>query len=526
MYWFFFLANLDQLRASISEDVKSACVDTFQDDIYFQAILVFGFLGKNEISSICVLWICILNIPPYTFNVLAPQNGSLLRRDTDDGTSIYHDRLLGLLRGMGLTFGTVVLVFALSVIVILKRCNHIASNFKHLYGNLFLTDGLYAITVIIHLLMLNAALPLCVLGYVAMKTTLLVYLLTMLVICTDRVISLVKVVPFLIQFRVRSIDGVIIGIWLFALFFQSLASLDSFANYSMCRHVHVVGRYDLLVNIVVFPVLLLSGVVLMIATIVLQRKHLRIMLVAPVSQDRHILGDYVRTALKETPLCASALLLYVPSLFRHMVYFTDYENRTNYHKLPIIAFLPFTVKIMSSIIICATRFPEFRFRVAAAAFPYSKRILRWSQRNLELYYPTISNVADNNRRQRLGRTKTTRVEPIQMTNTQTLGTGKWRVHLFWLRKINWFQKKLLLFIVLTLFLFIIVFDQNVTTVLFLFDNIALCLHHRVGAESKSSLFVFLHRLFCNYLKRGNDKKVYFDVGSVTVFPEQDKSFDI
>ena len=313
----------------------------------------------------------------------------ILATNTMNGTSTQNERVVFLLRGLALSWSIAIFVLALWVITILMRCKHIASQFKYLYANLFVSDGIFGIALFMHILVQKISLPFCVLLYLTMNSSLLAYLLTIVVICADRVISLWKVIPFLIQFRVRCIIANIISIWILAVLFQSLASLDGFTHYTVCRQVDIAGRGELLAVVVTCTTLLVICVVLMVTTVALQRKHLQIMAVAPIAHGRHIIGEYVKTALKELPACGLSLIIYIPLIVRHFIFLSDYENRAYYKALPSIEFVPLTAKLFSSIIICATRFPEFRYRIPAAMFPCSRRVQSWSMKNLEVYYPTV-----------------------------------------------------------------------------------------------------------------------------------------
>ena len=321
------------------------------------------------------------------------ENGTNRTMEIDRNSS--DDEVNVITRGVFLTLCTAITLLSLWIVIILLRCKHTAPQFKLLYSNLFVSDGVFGITLMLHLVISEAPLPVCVFSFVIVTGTYNVYLFTVIVMLLDRVISLWKVTPFLIRLTTKSVATIVLAIWLVSILIKGMASLDGFHNFTRCslKIDEQIGSIGSLALFSIVTVLIILCVALIVAIVILQRKHLQIMTNAPVEMRRHIIGEYMRSALKEISVCALTLLLYVPWMIRHVTYVTGID-RKSINIFLVVALMTMTVKLFSSLIICAIRFPEFRYKMPSAIFPCCREIQSWSAANLEIYFPTIPDVND------------------------------------------------------------------------------------------------------------------------------------
>ena len=292
----------------------------------------------------------------------------------------------------GIGFGTTVLIISILSASVFLRCKHIESQFKILYANLLLSDSIFGLLVIITPLMHYASVFVCSTVFICITSSYFVYLVTITVICGDRMISLWKATPYLMRFSNHRIVIVSVCIWLVSFLSRASVFVDGFqVARDKCEaaisHLGPIGAMILFVTVVIAMILCIT---FMVITMILQRKHLRIMTNAPVVQERHVLQEYVKTTLKEMTIYILSLILFLPVPVWYLLFYIG-KYRQEYTVYQVSYGLPFVIRVFSSVVIVAVRYPEFRYKMPKMVLFFSQGIKRWCDKKLEVYYPTIPN---------------------------------------------------------------------------------------------------------------------------------------
>ena len=288
--------------------------------------------------------------------------------------------------------GVAILLICIWVIIILLRCEHIQSQFKILYANLFLADGCFGVTLFIQQLIYSTSFPVCAVVYVFNSSSHFEYILTILVICGDRMISLWKVTPYILRFSKCCVGTITLSTWFTSFLIQSSIFIDGFQNYTECHWKKKMGAICKLIVGLSTILSLIACVLCTIVTIVLQRGHLQVVTSAPDVNRRHIVREYFKTACKEIPICLLSLCLFAPTSVYYIVFYYDPGLSNMIVKISALASLVF--RVFSSTVICGLRFPEFRYKLVKATCFFSGSLRKWSDNKLEILYPTIPDMKE------------------------------------------------------------------------------------------------------------------------------------
>ena len=288
---------------------------------------------------------------------------------------------------------TILILLAICALVILIRCKHIPIQLKWLYANLYIADGLSGAALILHLLIHNAPPSACTFSYVTFMASNSVYLLTVCTICIDRFISLLTVTPFLMKFRNMRIATVVICTWVFSFLCQGLLSLDGFKHYNQCDFITPSGPLGAIINVTFVLALLLLCILIAVGTIILHKKHLMFMKNAPISQRRHILEGYIKTATKEVPVCCFSVLLFVPITSRFLAFAIDNESYGAYWTYPVdITLVVPPLRVVCAFLLCSIRFAEMRYKIVRTFCVCSSGIVQRVESRLEIHNSAMKQV--------------------------------------------------------------------------------------------------------------------------------------
>ena len=307
------------------------------------------------------------------------------RSMTDQNVEV--DPYLSQLQSGLMILGVAILLICIWVIIILLRCEHIQSQLKILYANLFLADGCFGVTLFIQQLIYSTSFPVCAVVYMFTSSSHFEYILAILVICGDRMISLWKVTPYILQFSKCCVGTIALSTWFTSFLIQSSIFIDGFQNYTECHWRKTMGAISKLIIGLSTILSLITCVLCTIVTIVLQRGHLQVVASAPDVHRRHIVREYFKTACKEIPICLFSLCLFVPTAVYYIVFYYDPGLSNMIVKMSALSSLVF--RVFSSTVICGLRFPEFRYKLVKTTCFCSGSLRKWSDNKLEILYPTI-----------------------------------------------------------------------------------------------------------------------------------------